>query len=45
MSERRKHGFPGLYYRVGDFALRHRWGVFAGSLIVLVVGGMFFSTA
>ena len=26
MSERRQHGFPALYYRVGDFALRHRWG-------------------
>ncbi len=44
MSERRKHGFPGLYYRVGDFALAHRWGVFACSLIVLVIGGYFFST-
>ncbi len=39
MSERRKHGFPGFYYRVGDFALRHRWGVFAGSLSILVLGG------
>ena len=45
MSERRKHGFPALYYRVGDFALRHRWGTFAGSLIVLVLGGVFFSNA
>ena len=43
MSERRTHGFPGLYYRVGDFALRHRWGVFAGSLVILVLGGVFFS--
>jgi multidrug efflux pump subunit AcrB len=43
ISERRTHGFPGLYYRVGDFALRHRWGVFAGSLIFLVLGGWFFS--
>jgi multidrug efflux pump subunit AcrB len=42
MSERRQHGFPALYYRVGDFALRHRWGTFAGSLIVLVLGGVFF---
>ena len=41
MSERRKHGFPALYYRVGDFALRHRWGTFACSLIVLVLGGVF----
>ena len=39
MSERRTHGFPGFYYRVGDFALRHRWGVFAGSLLFLVLGG------
>ncbi len=44
MSERRTRGFPGLYYRVGDFALAHRWGVFAGSLVVLVIGGYFFST-
>ena len=43
MAERRTHGFPGLYYRVGDFALRHRWGVFAGSLLILVLGGWFFT--
>jgi multidrug efflux pump subunit AcrB len=41
MSERRKHGFAGFYYRVGDFALQHRWAVFAGSLGILVVGGFF----
>jgi len=43
MSERRKHGFPGFYYRVGDFALQHRWGVFAGSLLFLVLGGWLFT--
>lgn len=43
MSERRKHGFPGFYYRVGDFALTHRWGVFAGSLLLIVIGGFFFT--
>jgi multidrug efflux pump subunit AcrB len=43
MSERRSHGFPGLYYRVGDFALAHRWGVFVGSLVILVAGGFCFS--
>jgi multidrug efflux pump subunit AcrB len=43
MSERRTHGFPGLYYRVGDFALRHRWGVFAGSFVILAAGGLFMS--
>lgn len=41
MSERRTHGFAGFYYKVGDFALRHRWGVFAGSLLFLVLGGVF----
>ena len=45
MSERRQHGFPALYYRVGDFALRHRWATFAGSLIVLVLGGSVFLDA
>jgi multidrug efflux pump subunit AcrB len=43
MAERRTHGFPGLYYRIGDFALGHRWGVFAGSLLFLVLGGLSFS--
>jgi multidrug efflux pump subunit AcrB len=43
MSERRTKGFPGLYYRVGDFSLRHRWSVFAGSLGVLVLGWLFMS--
>ena len=43
MSERRTHGFAGFYYRVGDFALRHRWAVFAGSLGILVVGWFFMS--
>ncbi|HZU41872.1 MAG TPA: efflux RND transporter permease subunit [Terriglobales bacterium] len=43
MAERRTHGFPGFYYRVGGFALRHRWGVFAGSLLFLVLGGWLFT--
>jgi multidrug efflux pump subunit AcrB len=43
ISERRNHGFPGLYYRVGDFALKHRWGVLAGSLVVLACGGLMMS--
>jgi len=43
MSGRRTHGFAGLYYKVGGFALKHRWGVFAGSLVILVLGGVFFS--
>ena len=44
ISERRQHGFPGFYYRVGDFALAHRWAVAVGSLSVLLVGGYFLST-
>jgi multidrug efflux pump len=43
MAERRTHGFAGFYYRVGDFALRHRWAVMVGSLGVLVAGWMFMS--
>ena len=33
----------GVYYRIGHFSLRHRWGVFAGSLGVLAVGWLFMS--
>jgi multidrug efflux pump subunit AcrB len=43
MSERRNHGFPGLYYRLGDFLLRHRWATFACSLLILMLGGFFFT--
>ena len=43
MVQRRTHGFAGFYYKVGDFALRHRWGVFGGSLLFLVLGGIFFN--
>lgn len=37
--ERRTRGFSGFYYRVGKFAIEHRWGVFAGSLLFLAFGG------
>lgn len=40
ISARRTHGFPGMYYRVGTFALRHRWGVVLGSLGFLGLGGL-----
>ena len=43
MAERRTHGFPGFYYRVGDFCLGHRWMVFGCSLLFLVLGGVFFT--
>jgi len=38
IAERRHIGFAGVYYKVGDFALRHRWAVFAASLLILVGG-------
>jgi multidrug efflux pump subunit AcrB len=41
MEERRQRGFAGFYYRVGDFAIQHRWLVFAGSLGFLAIGGYF----
>jgi multidrug efflux pump subunit AcrB len=40
-EERRTRGFSGFYYRVGTAAIHHRWLVFAGSLVFLVVGGLF----
>lgn len=43
MAERRTRGFAGLYYRAGDWALTHRWRVFAGSFGILVLGGFFMS--
>lgn len=43
ISERRKHGFASFYYRIGDFALEHRWKVLGGSVIILVIGGWFLS--
>ena len=35
LAERRKHGFPAFYYRVGEWAINHRWRVLLGSLILL----------
>jgi multidrug efflux pump subunit AcrB len=40
MEERRKKGFPAFYYRIGEWAINHRWRVLAGSLILLA-GGFF----
>lgn len=39
MEERRTRGFYGFYYRVGQWAIEHRWRVFACSLLFLVAGG------
>jgi multidrug efflux pump subunit AcrB len=41
MEKRRRRGFTGFYYRVGQGAIRHRWLVFVGSLVFLAIGGFF----
>jgi len=38
MEERRKKGFPAFYYRVGEWAINHRWRVLLGSLVLLIGG-------
>jgi multidrug efflux pump subunit AcrB len=44
MTERpAKRDFAGWYYKVGRWAIAHRWKVFAGSLAFLAVGGFFAS--
>ena len=40
LAERRKHGFPAFYYRVGQWSINHRWVVLAGSLVLLAGGGL-----
>ncbi len=40
IEERRKKGFPAFYYRVGEWAINHRWKVLLGSLIFLAVCGL-----
>jgi multidrug efflux pump subunit AcrB len=40
MEERRKTGFASWYYRVGTWAIEHRWRVVAGSFVFLVLGGI-----
>ncbi len=42
LEERKHRGFPALYYRVGKWCIEHRKGVFAGSLLFLVLGGVIF---
>jgi multidrug efflux pump subunit AcrB len=39
-EEMRQSGFYGFYYRLSGAAIRHRWAVFAGSLVFLLGGGM-----
>lgn len=41
IEERRKKGFAAAYYRVGSWAIEHRWVFLAGSLLILAAGGTF----
>ncbi len=40
LEEQRQRGFSGLYYRVGCWALDHRWEVLGASLVFLFAGGL-----
>jgi multidrug efflux pump subunit AcrB len=40
-EERRKKGFAKQYYRVGLWAIKHRWITLALSLVMLALGGLF----
>ncbi len=39
IAERRTRGFAAEYYRVGQWAIRHRWAVLAVAAVVLAAGG------
>jgi multidrug efflux pump subunit AcrB len=41
LAQMRQRGFSGLYYKVGVWALEHRWKVLAASLVFLLAGGLF----
>lgn len=43
IQERRKSGFASFYYRLGSWAIEHRWRVLAGSLAFLALGGFLMS--
>jgi multidrug efflux pump subunit AcrB len=40
IEDRRKKGFAAFYYRVGEWAINHRWKVLLGSLVLLAAGGL-----
>ena len=40
IEARRSHGFASAYYKVGQFAIAHRWPVLIASCAVLAVGGL-----
>src|SRR5690242_1282642 len=43
IEERREKGFAAQYYRVGTWAINHRWRVMAGAMAVLLLGGVLMS--
>src|SRR5690349_8339652 len=43
IEERRTKGFAARYYKLGTWAIEHRWRVMAGALLFLVGGGVFMS--
>ena len=43
IAERRKSGFAALYYRVGQWAIAHRWAFLGASLSIIALGGVFMS--
>jgi multidrug efflux pump subunit AcrB len=43
IEERRQKGLAAFYYRIGNWAIDHRWRVLAGSLVILVFGGFLMS--
>jgi multidrug efflux pump subunit AcrB len=40
IEERRSRGFAARYYKIGQWAIHHRWLVMSGSLGVLFLGGL-----
>src|SRR6185369_2402891 len=43
VAERRKKGFAAKYYRIGNWAINHRWKVMAGAMLFLILGGVLMS--
>src|SRR6202007_3252878 len=43
IEERRQHGFTGWYFRTATKAIEHRKVCLAGSLVLLITGGVVFS--
>ncbi|HET6853707.1 MAG TPA: efflux RND transporter permease subunit, partial [Pyrinomonadaceae bacterium] len=43
IAERRKNGFAAQYYRLGTWAINHRWKVMAGAMGFLLLGGVLMS--